>query len=432
MIRHVLYDVTHLIHRYAYDAPSGIDRVDLAYGRHFGLKKGKIAAGIHYGNTNPRIFDQSRVAHAVLRLEERWREDLAASEDKLFLAVRSWLKGKETVKPSVSMSVAEAIEKKFKIGILPLLRYAASKRLLFSSIDIPYGAIYLNIAQHALERGDFFNWLDQRKDLFCVFFLHDLLPLDYPEFWWNKHDDIFDRRINTMASHADALITSSKVVKERAKAEMKRRGKPDVPIFAYPLPSPLEFSALPTSVQNDLSEHPYFIIVGTIEPRKNHALLLNIWRDLAVAGALVPKLVIVGKRGWENEHAIGLLERCAAIQPFVLEISGLSNAGLIELICNARALLMPSFAEGYGLPIIEALALNTPVLASDIPIFREVTQGKAIFVNPIDAIGWKNAILDLADPKSSLAQDAKVLARTYKPVSTAAYFAAVEEFLASL
>lgn len=432
MIRPVLYDATHLIHRYAYDAPSGIDRVDLAYGRHFGLKKGKITAGIHYGNVNPRVLSQTRVAEAVVRLEERWREDLTVNDDKLFKAVEQWLAGKATLKPSVSVSVAEAIEKKFKIGILPFLRYAASRRLLSSSSIIPDGAIYLNIAQHAMERGDFFAWLDQRKDLFCVFFLHDLLPLDYPEFWWKKHDELFDRRINTMAAHADALITSSKDVKERAKIEMARRGKPNIPIFAYPLPSPLEFSTHPKPVRNELEEKPFFIIIGTIEPRKNHSLLLNIWRELAVKGGFVPKLVIVGKRGWKNEQAVGLLERCPEIQPYVLEISGLSNAGLIELIYNARALLMPSFAEGYGLPIIEALTLNTPVLASDIPIFREVSQGKAIFVNPIDATGWKNAILALADSNSDLAQEARAQARTYIPVTTASYFKAIEDFLAGL
>ena len=119
-------------------------------------------------------------------------------------------------------------------------------------------------------------------------------------------------------------------------------------------------------VDRDLAASPYFVVLGTIEPRKNHLLLLNIWRRLAEQQRSPPKLVIIGTRGWENEQVLDVLDRSVLVRPHVVEGSGMGDRGLMRLLANARALLMPSFAEGYGLPVVEALSLGTPVVASDI------------------------------------------------------------------
>lgn len=432
MSRPIVFDVTHLVHRVAYDAPSGIDRVDLAYGRYFGLNPGRIAAAIHYGNIQPQVLPPTRAAEAVRRLEERWRETITLEGDPAFGAARQWLRGLPITKPPTSLSRVETIERKFRIGVLPFFRYAKAKKLTAPSGTVPEGAIYLNIAQHAMEHAEFFTWLRERRDIQRVFFLHDLLPLDHPEFWWTDHKALFERRVRVMAEHATALITSSQSVSDRARIEMAQYGKPNIPIFAHPLPSPIETDETASYFDPEISGLPYFVVVGTIEARKNHVLLLNVWRDLASRGGKVPKLVVIGKRGWENEQAVGLLERCTALESAVLEISGLSNAGLRSLIANARALLMPSFAEGYGLPLIEALSLGTPVVASDIPVFRETTQGKAMFLDPIDGLGWRDAIQQLADANSPRALAAREAAAAYVPQTTAKYFQAIETFLASL
>jgi glycosyltransferase involved in cell wall biosynthesis len=76
----------------------------------------------------------------------------------------------------------------------------------------------------------------------------------------------------------------------------------------------------------------------------------------------------------------------------VIEIGGLSTPGLRRLLSNACALLMPSFAEGFGLPIIEALALGTPVIASDLPAHREAGGESVTYLSPIDGLGWLAAI----------------------------------------
>ncbi|HFB98443.1 MAG TPA: glycosyltransferase, partial [Bryobacterales bacterium] len=130
-----------------------------------------------------------------------------------------------------------------------------------------------------------------------------------------------------------------------------------------------------------------------------HLLLLNIWRKWAHAGTRpLPHLFVVGRRGWENENIVDMLERCEAIRPWVHELGPLPQADVVALMKNARALLMPTFAEGLGLPALEARSMNVPIIASDIPVFREVLAGdrRATLLDPIDGPSWERAILDMA------------------------------------
>jgi glycosyltransferase involved in cell wall biosynthesis len=137
---------------------------------------------------------------------------------------------------------------------------------------------------------------------------------------------------------------------------------------------------------------PYFVSVGTIEPRKNLTFLLTVWRRLAERlGDATPYLVLAGQRGWENESVIDQLERAPAIKRFVHEVSGLTDGELVRLIGGARALLSPSFSEGFNLPVAEALAMGTPVIASDISVHRELAAG-AKLIDPLDGLGWLDAI----------------------------------------
>ena len=116
----------------------------------------------------------------------------------------------------------------------------------------------------------------------------------------------------------------------------------------------------------------------------------------------------------------------------VRHVSGLSRLAMRKLVANACALLMPSFAEGYGLPVIEALTLGVPTIASDIAIFRETGGKSALFISPIDGLGWKRAIEDFARPDSAVRLKALRLARAFKPPVEKTYFDQIETFLANL
>jgi glycosyltransferase involved in cell wall biosynthesis len=137
---------------------------------------------------------------------------------------------------------------------------------------------------------------------------------------------------------------------------------------------------------------PHFVIVGTIEARKNHQLLLDIWRRMAASEPDPPILVVIGQRGWEAEETIAMLDDPAMFGGSVVELGRCSDDELASIIAGARALLMPSFAEGFGLPVIEALELGTPVIASDLPVFREIAGDIPTYVDPSDRRAWRTAI----------------------------------------
>ena len=122
---------------------------------------------------------------------------------------------------------------------------------------------------------------------------------------------------------------------------------------------------------------PYFIVLGTIEPRKNHLLLLNLWARLAAALPKPPRLIVIGARGWENEQVVDMLERSQSPARSRRRAQSLGRRGVGAMLGQARALLVPSFIEGFGLPLAEALASGVPVICSDIPAFREVGARRA-------------------------------------------------------
>jgi glycosyltransferase involved in cell wall biosynthesis len=174
-------------------------------------------------------------------------------------------------------------------------------------------------------------------------------------------------------------------------------------------------------------------MLGTIEPRKNHWLLLQVWRRLiAGRGGQSPRLVIIGQRGWECENVADLLERCEPLAGMVTELPACTDADLATWLHHACALLFPSFAEGYGMPLVEALSRGVPVIASDLPVFREIAGDVPDYLDPLDGKGWMARIEAFADPVSPLrAAQLKRLAG-YSAPTWSAHFQVVEQFLERL
>jgi glycosyltransferase involved in cell wall biosynthesis len=108
-------------------------------------------------------------------------------------------------------------------------------------------------------------------------------------------------------------------------------------------------------------------------------------------------LLIIGRRGWASGAAAS---EFAGLYPVVEECFGLSDAKVASLLRGARGLLLPSFAEGFGLPVIEALASGVPVLCSDLPALRESGGGVPEYLYPQDAEAWRTAVLDYASNTS--------------------------------
>ncbi|WP_270939259.1 glycosyltransferase family 4 protein, partial [Falsiroseomonas oryzae] len=249
---------------------------------------------------------------------------------------------------------------------------------------------FLLVSHRSLERPARIAAL-RRQGCWFVPLIHDLIPLLHPEFARAGHAEKHRRRIATTASLADAIVVNSAATGAELLPWLAGRPTPP-PITVAPLGvSPPEVEQPPVSLR------PYFVALGTIEPRKNHLLLLNLWRHFAATlGQGAPRLIVVGRRGWENENVLDMLERCSAIDGLVRETGALPDREVASLLRGARALLFPSFAEGFGLPLAEALALGVPVIASDLPSLREVGGAVPDFLDPLDGAAWRSAVTDYA------------------------------------
>jgi glycosyltransferase involved in cell wall biosynthesis len=219
--------------------------------------------------------------------------------------------------------------------------------------------------------------------------VHDLIPITHPEYCSPAAGPWHQQRIEQLLEYAELIITNSQSTANELR-EFARTIQLTTPrLCAAPLGVESAFLEAPLIPP---AAGPYFVCVGTLEPRKNLHLLFNIWRRLAERlGDDTPPLVLAGQRGWETESIIDHLDRSPAVRRHVHEASGLNDAELAGLIAGATALLSPSYTEGFNLPIAEAFALGTPVIASDIPVHRELASG-AHLIDPLDGPAWLTAI----------------------------------------
>lgn len=131
---------------------------------------------------------------------------------------------------------------------------------------------------------------------------------------------------------------------------------------------------------------PFLLFIGTLEPRKNLRTLLEAFAVLRHDYALKHQLLVVGARGWKSGE-LTTLRRALRLSDDVLMFTGYVNEADLPLYYGAADLfVMPSLYEGFGMPVIEAMASGTPIVLSDIPVFREVAQKAAVFCSPKDSL----------------------------------------------
>ncbi|MEP5152839.1 glycosyltransferase family 1 protein [Planktotalea sp.] len=260
----------------------------------------------------------------------------------------------------------------------------------------PNGALYLNTGHSNLSRR-VFKAFRANKSSKSVVLIHDMIPLDWPDFQRPGTVEQFEKRMRTVSEFADALICNSQQTLDDTTRHMQRFGRVPAGIVAHlgiDVPS-VEEADLP------LVPAPYVMVVGTIEPRKNHALLLDVWEQWANDGDTPPPhLVICGNRGWNNEAVFARLDAAKTAGLPISEFNGLGDAEMMGLLKGAKAALFPSFVEGFGLPQAEALALGVPIICSDLGIYREILGDFPVYAEKPNAYVWRTEIEKLLQKDS--------------------------------
>lgn len=221
--------------------------------------------------------------------------------------------------------------------------------------------------------------------------IHDMSFMRYPEFTEEKNLAYLTRGIKRTIDSADAIITISKFSAEEIEYFFpSAKGK----VFYSHLGIAQNFS--PSSVeeidavkQKYKLERPYIITVGTIEPRKNHLLLVDAFEQIAAQGI---DLVVVGGIGWKSDK---IIERLTTSK-FASQIHVLNHLGdgeLPALYSGASVFALPSYYEGFGFPPLEAMGCGTPVVSAPGGSLKEVIEDAGIIVEDYNADAWATELM---------------------------------------
>ena len=289
------------------------------------------------------------------------------------------------------------------------------------------GRFWLNAGHTGLHNPGLADWC-RRANVRPIYLVHDLIPITHPQFCRPGENAKHRERIRTVLNTATAVVANSRHTRTTLSQFAEANGLPVPPmIVAWPGCSRLRREG-PASDDGP----PTFVILGTIEARKNHALVLAVWKRLVAAlGDAAPRLVIVGRRGWEADDVFATLEY-EDFKGKVIEAGSLDDAQLAEVLGRARALLFPSHAEGFGIPLVEALAAGIPVIASELDVFREIAGDIPDLLPPDDEDAWMATLIDYAreDGVGRPRQLARL--RDYAAPTWAEHFRRVDALLAQL
>lgn len=258
---------------------------------------------------------------------------------------------------------------------------------IFLGIDLNHGVILFQK-----------NFLSQMRNLGVkiYFVVYDLLPVSFPQFFPEGTDAVHQSWLNTICEFEGALCISNSVAKELYTYYETKGHKIYRPfkISWFHLGADIENSlptkGLPENAQDfieSLLSQKTFLMVGTVEPRKGHIQTILAFEKLWEKGFDI-NLVLVGKEGWEHlpdnlRRTIPTIAEKIKNHPYLNKrlfwLQGISDEYLEKIYASSVCIIMASEGEGFGLPLIEAAKHKTPIIARDIPVFREVAGDFAYY-----------------------------------------------------
>lgn len=237
----------------------------------------------------------------------------------------------------------------------------------------------------------------QLRGVRCAFVVYDLLPATHPAWFTKRSSTAFRKWLASLALHADALFCISDAVAQSTRTWFHTHyrlpaGAPAVDWFHLGA----NFDACPDEPARPArvispAEPVTLLMVGTIEPRKGHALALDALEILWARGIPV-RLIVVGRKGWRADDIVERLHHCEQIGHPLTWLRDSNDAMLEQQYRDAHGVLMASEAEGFGLPLVEAARYGLPVLARNLPVFREIAGSNVEYFDSATATAFADEL----------------------------------------
>ena len=269
---------------------------------------------------------------------------------------------------------------------------------IFFGLDLAHGFV--------IEQQDFLQYL-HRYGVRVMFMVYDLIPVIFPEFWGKNHSlpSLHEKWLREINTYEGAVCISRSVAAELSDwiATNRLSRKRPLQIQWFHLGADICNSVPSRScTSNDchalktLGAGINFLMVGTLEPRKGHAQVLDafeqLWREHDDIN-----LVLVGKEGWAVKELVARLRSHPKLNNRLFWLEGISDEYLEKFYAASTCLIAASYGEGFGLPLIEAAQHKLPIIARDLPVFREVAGEHAYYFEGTTASDLARSILAWLD-----------------------------------
>jgi glycosyltransferase involved in cell wall biosynthesis len=265
---------------------------------------------------------------------------------------------------------------------------ALGPELTFTSADTLFsvGSAWVHLNVDAIRR------LKDSIKLRFIFFCHDLIPLQFPQYFRAHDVQLFREHFHVAVSIADFVIFSTLKIEADARTYCRSNGLAINRTAVRQLGADaLRVPSVQVALPSNLTAGRYALFVSTIEPRKSHGMLYRVWRRLLIDG--VPqttnfKLVFVGRVGWMVNEMLEQIYADEMTSDSLLIMSNVEDSLLSALYEGAAFCLYPSLYEGFGLPLVEAFSRGKATIASTGGAIPEVVGEFSPCLDPTDEDAW--------------------------------------------
>lgn len=235
----------------------------------------------------------------------------------------------------------------------------------------------------AAKAGLFQDWKARNAQIHFV--VYDILPILHPDWWHKGVGESHEEWLKTLIGSSDQLICISQTVSDDVKKYMQEYqcNHPAVSWFhlGADIDNSMPSAGIPDNadiILDKLKSQTSFLMVGTIEPRKGYTYVLSAFERLWEADQNI-NLVLVGKQGWMIDALVTKIRQHHQLNHRLFWLEGISDEYLEKIYTASTCLIAASEGEGFGLPLIEAAQKKLPIIARDIPVFREVAGEHAYY-----------------------------------------------------